>query len=237
MGAMAFFFPLCLRSARENLSGCLDSSSLSLSFTFISTCRDTRACKALEMTTEKKIITIMPIFCIYKQYCTLDESILVKLQELIVWHSMHPQSILVHQVGFEAVTLILIFLRPSNVEGCLCHPDSLRLQVPVNFQRLGAVFCLMTNMHGKGYCAALVARAIKTVKLKCYTYKFDPKINIARVIVIFLFFCESGHNLFQQLGEVTLLSTLRKGLLCPLDIPAKDRTMWGWLIFIFDFLI
>lgn len=49
MGAMAFIFPLCLRSANETLSDCLGSSSLSSSSsTFISTCRDTRACKALQ---------------------------------------------------------------------------------------------------------------------------------------------------------------------------------------------
>lgn len=46
-GATAFFFPLCLRSAKETLSGCWGSSSLLSSCTVIITCRDTRACRAL----------------------------------------------------------------------------------------------------------------------------------------------------------------------------------------------
>lgn len=48
MGAIAFIFPLRLRSANETLSDCLGSSSLSSSSTFINTCRETRACKALQ---------------------------------------------------------------------------------------------------------------------------------------------------------------------------------------------
>lgn len=64
-------------------------------------------------------------------------------------------------------------------------------------------------------------------RLKYYTYKFDPEVNVARVIVTFLFLRESGHGSFQQCGEVALLSSLREGLLCPLNIPVKDRTIWG----------
>lgn len=45
--------------------------------------------------------------------------------------------------------------------------------------------------------------------------------------MIFLFFCESGNNTFQQRGKVAFLSTLREGLLCPLNIPVKDRNVSG----------
>jgi len=63
MGAMAFFFPLRLRSARETLSGCLGSSSLSSSSTFIMTWRDTRACKALRITIQKIVIVLIYCTC------------------------------------------------------------------------------------------------------------------------------------------------------------------------------
>lgn len=62
------------------------------------------------------------------------------------------ESFLVDQVCFARVALVLIFLRPSDVEGCLCHPYVLCLHVPVNVQGLGAVVCLKThNTHGKNY--------------------------------------------------------------------------------------
>lgn len=63
------------------------------------------------------------------------------------------------------------------------------------------------------------------VRLKYDTYKFDPEFNIARVVVIFLFLSESGHDPFQQCAEVALFSSLREGLLCPLNIPVKDTTV------------
>lgn len=47
--------------------------------------------------------------------------------------------------------------------------------------------------------------------------------------MIFLFLCESGHNLFQQRGKVALLSSLREGLLCPFYIPVKHKAMRGGL--------
>lgn len=80
---------------------------------------------------------------------SLTESILVKLLELIMRFGTLLESFLVDQVCFATVALILIFLRPSDVEGCLCHSDSLCLHVPVNVQGLGAVLCLMTHVFGQ----------------------------------------------------------------------------------------
>lgn len=58
------------------------------------------------------------------------------------------ESFLVDQVCFATVALILIFFRPSDVEGCLCHSNSLCLHIPENVQGLRAVFCLKTrNTH------------------------------------------------------------------------------------------
>lgn len=145
---MAFFFPLCLRSARETLSGCLGSSSLSSSSTFIITCRDTRACKALQITTQK--IVIRPMFDHFRKISltSLDESVLMKLLELIMRLGTLLESLLVDQVCFPGVALILMFLRPRDVEGCLCQSYSLCLHVPKKVQGLRAVLCLMThNTH------------------------------------------------------------------------------------------
>ena len=154
----------------------------------------------------------------------LDESVLVKLQELIVWLSKLLESLLVDQVCFATVALVLIFLRPSNVKGCLCHSYSLRLHVPVNVQRLRAVLCLMTHMYDKSYYCCISCESSKNSKrLKYYTYKFDPEFHISRVVVIFLLVCESGHNLLQQCGKVAFLSALREGLLCPLNIPVRQN--------------
>lgn len=69
----------------------------------------------------------------------------MKLQELIMRLGTLLESVLVDQVCFATVALILVFLRPSNVEGCLCHSYPLCLHVSVNFQGLWAVFCLNTH--------------------------------------------------------------------------------------------
>lgn len=79
-------------------------------------------------------------------------------------------------------------------------------------------------MYDKDYYCCISSKNTKI--LKYYTYKFDPVVNIARVVVIFLFLCECGHDSFQQRGEVALLPSLGERLLCPLNIPSKDR-MWG----------
>lgn len=155
--------------------------------------------------------------------------LLVKLQELIVRLSTLLESLLIDLVCFATVALILILFRPSNVERCPCQSDSLRLHVPINVQGLRAVLCLMThNTHrGNVIFATFICHNSKiSQSWEYYTYKFDPKFNITRVTVIFLFFCESGYNPFQQCRKVALLSSLREGLLCPLYIPV-NRHMSG----------
>lgn len=68
-----------------------------------------------------------------------------------MWLGAIFESFLVDLVSFAAVTLVLISLRPSNVEGCLRHSYSLSLHVPVNFQGLGAVLCLNTHIYVRRY--------------------------------------------------------------------------------------
>ena len=64
-GTMAFFFPLCLRSTRDIRSGSSLSSSLSSSAMLVITCRDTRACRALEVAIQETIIGhFFPLACV-----------------------------------------------------------------------------------------------------------------------------------------------------------------------------
>lgn len=78
-----------------------------------------------------------------------------------MWLSTVSESFLVDQVSLATVALILIFLRPSNVEGCLFDSYSLRLHISVDVQGLRAIFCLKTHMHGHVICAALVVLVAK----------------------------------------------------------------------------
>lgn len=69
----------------------------------------------------------------------------MKLQELIMRLSKFLESLLVDQVCFARVALIFILLRPSDVQGCLCHSYSLSLHISVNVQGLCAGLCLLTQ--------------------------------------------------------------------------------------------
>lgn len=51
------------------------------------------------------------------------------------------------------------------------------------------------------------------------THKLEPEIKIAGIFVVSLLFIECFHCPFQYCSEITLLSTLRERLLCPLDVP------------------
>lgn len=73
----------------------------------------------------------------------------MKLQELIMRLSTLLEPLLIDLVCFAIVALILILLRPRNVEGCLCHSYSLCLHVPVNVQGLRAVLCLLYTCKEK----------------------------------------------------------------------------------------
>lgn len=112
----------------------------------------------------------------------------------------------------------VLLLFPAFACTCNC-PRALGSSLPNDTQHT----CM-----AKVITAALVYQSSNNShRLKYYTYKFDPMVNITRVVVIFLFLCELGHNSFQQFSEVALLSSLREGLLSPLNIPVKDRAMWG----------
>lgn len=75
------------------------------------------------------------------------ECILVKLQELVIGLGVPPQSLLEDQVSFATVALVLVLLRPGDVERRLCHSYPLCSHVPVDFQGLGAILGLMAQMN------------------------------------------------------------------------------------------
>lgn len=157
----------------------------------------------------------------------MHNSVLVKLKQLFMWLCTLLESFLIDLVCFTAVALILVFLSPGYVEGCLSHSYSLDLHVPVNFQGFCTVFGLKTQHTNKWNQENVyhVICDVRGAKLRYQTYKFYPEFNVAKVVVIFLNICEFRHCLFQQCDKVALFTTLRKCLLCPLYIAVNSKNI------------
>lgn len=202
---MAFFFPLCLRSARQTLSGCLGSSSLLSSSTFIITCRDTRACSALWITTQKTAIIIQLNRKIY-WFTNLNLSQIIHTYETAgAYHEAERTSWIPpdrpgllcdscldsHTLQTKQCRKMLVWLLfPAPAYICKC-PRAPGSSLPNDTQYTHTVNVILATF--------ICQNSTVSQRWKC-TYKFIPQIHITGITVIFLFLCEPGHNPFQQRG-------------------------------------